>query len=195
MSGRLTARGVTAPYAAGTAPSRTASRPIRASTADARLASRCFSRLAPVAERDSNGRALADFCEAARVRDALLSAWHARSVRKARRLLAHGRGRTLPRRPAGFESAFEGLLRSRGRCAASCCGRRAIAQRLWPPAVDLAGWASLPLVPPRRAASRAALGSSSSFRPFGCGPPLSAGLPVRSCRPPRHFGAGCGGWE
>jgi len=49
-----------------------------------------------------------------------------------------------------------------------------------------------PLVPPRRAASRASRSSSSLLRPFGCSPPRSAGLPVRSCRPPRHSGPGCG---
>ena len=46
-----------------------------------------------------------------------------------------------------------------------------------------------PLVPPRRAATRASLRSSTALRPCGCGPPRPAGLPVRSCRPSRHSSA------
>jgi hypothetical protein len=97
--------------------------------------------------------------------------------------------------------------------ACTCCspallpGRADRSLRASRPARELsaargqARWASRPLTPPRRAASRALPGSSTSFRPFvhpvrasatgtrdGCGPPRPAGLLVRSCRPPRHSG-------
>jgi len=49
----------------------------------------------------------------------------------------------------------------------------------------LAKWASQPLVPPRRAASCAALSSSTSVPALPVQPTLARrGLPVRSCRPP-----------
>jgi len=83
------------------------------------------------------------------------------------------------------ECCFDGRLRRRA-LRADGCGRRAGAAAFCLRHSNWRGWASLPSSP--AAAGRNPLrGSSSSFRPCRCGPPLSARLPVRSCRSPPPF--------
>ena len=55
----------------------------------------------------------------------------------------------------------------------------------------LAGRAALPFRPAAACRKPRSRGSSASLRPFGCGPPLTAGLPVAFRRPPRSPG-NCG---
>lgn len=96
--------------------------------------------------------------------------------------------RTPPRRPVGFESAA--LLSAVGaeRFALKSCGRRSCAGVAR--GLGQGGGRRYPLVPPRRAATEAAPQSSTTFRPFGCSPSPSAGLPVRSLPPTPFSGAG-----
>jgi hypothetical protein len=123
----------------------------------------------------------------------------AHSIRRRQAAAAGARKARARRRsgPASSRARFCGAPAEPGIASRSpyCCGQRAFAR--WRLCLRHSNWRGgrrYPLVPPQRAASRATLGSYSSLRPFGCGPPLSAGLPVRSCRPPRHSGAGCGGF-
>jgi len=62
----------------------------------------------------------------------------------------------------------------------------------WPPASIWRGERRLPLGPSRRATTPASPECSISLRPCGCSPAPSTGLWGRSCRSPRHSGAGCG---
>jgi len=80
-------------------------------------------------------------------------------------------------RPAGFERAtLVGSWRSRA-LARFGCGRVAARRGVWPPALDLAGWASLPSSP-AAACRKLALPAP----PLRCGPSGAALLCRRDCR-------------
>ena len=92
------------------------------------------------------------------------------------------KGAVLVRAPVAPGSAIALTVWSPRGCAAALMRRHA----------DGRGERRFPVVLPRHAASRAVPGSFTPLRPFGCDLPLTAGLPVRSCRSPRPSGAGCG---
>jgi hypothetical protein len=169
------------------APSRsTASRPCRFRSHDAVAGWRPAS-----GTRGSDERTLAGSSNPPEVATPLDSAWHTRSGRRARRRLAHSmRAHAAVTAVRIRECVLVGLREPLQRCALILL--RSPRPRRGGVGLRHSIWRDerrFPVGLPRHAATRAALGSYTPFRPFGCGLPPSAGLSVRSCRSPRHSGA------